>query len=86
MEEDFIDPKFIRFQSITCFFPSQENGKTRMKQEAILNKIQEELNQYLNKNFDMGLVHSSNQSLGLTASSSVHGLMLYAFEDCIVMM
>lgn len=33
LEEDFIDPKFIRSQSITCFFPSQDkNGEKKMKQ------------------------------------------------------
>jgi hypothetical protein len=53
---------------------------------AITNYIQDELNEYLNKNFIMGEVHNSNQSLGLSASSSVHGAVLYAFDDCIVMM
>jgi hypothetical protein len=53
---------------------------------AITNYIPDELNEYLNKNFIMGEVHNSNQSLGLSASSSVYGAVLYAFDDCIVMM
>lgn len=69
------------------FFPvSDKNGKKSIKERAITNNIQDELNKYLNKNFIMGHVHSSNQSMGFSASSSVHGLVLYAFEDCIVMM
>jgi hypothetical protein len=34
----------------------------------------------------MGDAHTDNQSMGLSASSSLHGLILYAFDDCIVMM
>ena len=69
------------------FFPVlDKNGKKSIKERAITNNIQDELNEYLNKNFMMGDVHSSNQSMGLSASSSVHGVVLYAFEDCIVMM
>ncbi len=55
-----------------------------MKQEKIYKKIQDELNVYLNKSFNMGQVHSSNQSLGLSASSNLYGVLLYAFDDCIV--
>ena len=53
---------------------------------AITNYIQDELNEYLNKNFIIGEVHNYNQSLVLSASTSVHGAVIYAFENCIVMM
>ena len=55
-----------------------------MKDRTISNNIQDELNEYLNKNFIMGQVHSSNQSMGLSASSNLHGVVLYAFDDCMV--
>lgn len=34
----------------------------------------------------MSEAHSTNQSMGLSAISNVHGITLYAFEDCIVVM
>ena len=34
----------------------------------------------------MGHVHSSNQSMGLSASSNLHGTVLYAFDDCLVVL
>ncbi len=34
----------------------------------------------------MADAHKSNQSLGFSALSNVHGMMLYAFEDCVVVM
>ena len=55
-----------------------------MKDRQIINNIQDELNSYLNKSFNMGQVYSFNQSMGLSASSNLHGAVLYAFDDCIV--
>jgi len=33
----------------------------------------------------MGETHTTNQSLGLSSFSNVHGFLLYAFDDCIVL-
>jgi hypothetical protein len=71
---------------MSIFPVSDRNGKKSIKERAITNNIQDELNEYLNKNFIIGHVHSSNQSMGLSASSNLHGAVLYAFDDCLVVL